>query len=177
LKRTVDPTAEVRGGVVSSIVNAMGAFQGIARGLLADRGIHELRGHAWYSLRAFLGCLDAVAKEVGPNTLYQIGRQIPAQAFYPPGMETLGEALEHLDEEYRVVHRGGELGHYRFAWTGTSSGNMICSTPYPCDFDLGVLESLSQRFEPDSAHVHVVHDGRAPCRKLGGDSCTYRITW
>lgn len=175
--RTVDPSAEVLGGIVTSIVKAMGAFQGIARGLLAERGITELREHDWYPLPAFLACLDAVAEKVGPKTLYQVGRQIPAQAFYPPGMEDLGEALEALDDAYRAVHRGADVGHYRFTWTGTRSGRMVATTPYPCDFDLGVLESLSQRFEPDSAHVHVVPDESAPCRKRGGDSCSYRVTW
>lgn len=171
----VEPTAEVLGGIVLSIVNAMGAFKAIAFGLLADRGITDPREHAWYPLPAFLSCLDAVAKQVGPMTLFQIGRQIPSQAFYPPGMTELGEVLESLDDAYLAVHRGADVGHFRFSWSGTRSGRMVSSTPYPCEFDRGVLESLGQRFEPDS--VQVVHDDLAPCRKLGGDSCTYRIAW
>ncbi len=178
VKRQPDDTgAEVLGGIVASIVNAMGAFKAIAVGLLADRGITEIRPQSWYSLTAFLSCLDAVAKDVGPNTLYQIGRQIPTQAYYPPGRNDLGEVLENLDEAYRLCHRGADVGHYRFQWTGTQSGRMVSTTPYPCEFDRGVLESLSQRFEPDSVHVHVVHDELAGCRKLGADSCTYRVSW
>ena len=177
LRKDVDSNAEVIGGIALALVNAMGAFKAIALTILEERGIAEPKPHRWYPLRGLLSCLEEIETRVGPNTLYQIGRQIPQQGYYPPGLETLEEILPALDGAYQSCHRGGEIGSYHFAFTGMSSGTMTCDAPYPCDFDRGVLEALIRRFEPEGTFVHIEHDETSPCRKLGGESCTYRIEW
>jgi hypothetical protein len=50
----------------------------------------------------------------------------------------------------------------------------VCDNPYPCDFDRGLITGFAQRFE---RQARINHDDRAPCRKTGGDSCTYVVTW
>ena len=172
-----DAGAEVLGDIALAMVNAMGAFKAIALEILAERGMAEPKPHHWYPLADLLSGLEQVATRVGPNTVYQIGRQIPDQGYYPPGLDTIAEVLQELDPAYQACHRGGDIGSYQFTFTGMSAGKMVCSTPYPCDFDRGVLESLSRRFERDDVFVHLEHDELTPCRKLGGESCTYRIDW
>jgi hypothetical protein len=51
---------------------------------------------------------------------------------------------------------------------------IIMETPYPCEFDRGLVTALAARFEP---MTKTVHDNDAPCRKKGGASCTYVVTW
>ena len=172
-----DEQVEVRGDVVLSLVNVMGAFKSLALGILSDHGIDDPQGHQWYSQQAWLDSFRAIADQVGPNTLYQIGRQIPEQAEYPPGIGSIEEALSQLDAAYRASHRGGEVGHYRYLATGLRSGRVICDNPYPCDFDRGLIDSLARHFEPIGSFVDVSHDELAPCKKHQGDSCTFVVKW
>ncbi len=175
--KAFDPSVEVRGDVVLSTINVMGAFKRIAIGILEDHGIRDLQPHRWYPQQSWLASFETIAKKVGPNTLYQIGRQITEQAHYPPGLDSLEAVFSALDAAYQECHRGGEVGTYRFAVTGVSSGLLIAENSYPCDFDRGIVESLAQRFQPRGSFADVRHDDLAPCKKLGADSCTYTVRW
>ena len=48
-----------------------------------------------------------------------------------------------------------------------------CDTPYPCDFDRGVLFGFALIFEKG---VRIEHEP-GPCRNDSFDSCTYVISW
>ena len=78
---------------------------------------------------------------------------------------------------YHMNHKGGEIGYYRFTKTGERSGVMECKNPYPCDFDMGLVQAMAQRFAPAGSHPKVVHDTTKPCRAKTGDACSYLITW
>jgi hypothetical protein len=175
--KALDPNAEVRGDVVLSTINVMGAFKRIANGILEDHGIRDLAPNRWYPQQAWLSSFETISKEVGPNTLYQIGRQITEQAHYPPGLDSIEAVFSALDDAYQECHRGGDVGAYRFMITGMRSGMLIAENAYPCDFDRGVVESLAHRFEPEGSFAEVRHDSLSPCKKLGGDSCTYTVRW
>ena len=56
-------------------------------------------------------------------------------------------------------------------------GRVLCSNPYPCEFDFGIVEHTARMFAPKGVVTSVHHDDSQPCRKKGADSCTYRITW
>lgn len=172
-----DPEVEVQGDVVLAFVNAMGAFRGIALGILADNGIKDPQSHLWYSQQAWLDAFRTIALEVGPNTLYQIGRQIPRQAHYPPGVEHIDEVFENLDSAYKLSHRGGEVGFYQFEPLGLRAGRMTCFTPYPCDFDRGLIHSLLERFAPADSLLDVRHETPGPCKRDGADLCVFQLTW
>ena len=175
--KAFSPRVEVLGEVVLSLVNVMGAFKRLALGILAEHGINDPQPDQWYSQQAWLDSFKKIAEEVGPNTLYQIGRQLPAQHFFPPGIDSIETVLGELDDAYRKTHRGGEVGHYRFQIVGMNTGKMTCDNPYPCDFDRGIIQALAERFQPAGSLVDVRHEDDAPCKKSGADSCVYTITW
>ncbi len=175
--KALDPGAEVRGDVVLSTINVMGAFKRIAIGILEDNGIRDLQPDRWYPQQAWLSSFETIAREVGPNTLYQIGRQITEQAPYPAGLDSLEAAFSALDAAYQACHRDGDVGAYRFVITGMRSAMLITENAYPCDFDRGIVESLAQRFEPEGSFADVRHDELSGCKKLGADSCTYTVRW
>ena len=101
------PKVEVLGEVVLSFVNVMGAFKRISLGILEENGIVDPKEDDWYSQQAWLDSFRKIADEVGPNTLYQIGRQLPAQHYFPPGIDSIETVLGDLDAAYRMTHRGG----------------------------------------------------------------------
>lgn len=174
------PGVEVRGDVVLSFVDVMGAFKSLAEGILEDNGIKDPSPEGWYLQQAWLNSFKTITEQIGPNTLFQLARQIPLSAGASKlygNIDTLETALFVLDEAYRSSHRGGEVGHYIFVKTGERSGQMHTMNPYPCDFDRGLLDSLTRRFEPVNPYLDVFHNDQAPCKKSGADSCTYTIAW
>ena len=171
------PGVEIMGDVAISFVEVMGAFKSLAERILSDNGIINPQPGQWYSQEAWLDSFKTIVGQIGPNTLFLLARQIPLSAPISPDIDTIEKALFSLDEAYRETHRGGEMGHYIFVKTGDRSGQMHTTNPYPCDFDRGILDALTRRFEPSNPYLDVVHHDHAPCKKRGANSCTYTITW
>ncbi|MEM9554401.1 MAG: hypothetical protein AAGC60_09090 [Acidobacteriota bacterium] len=167
---------EVSGRVVLSIIGVMGAFKTVAREILGANGLGEAQPESWYPLDRFLGCFDTVAQRIGPNTVTAIGRHISATGPAPSEVHNLEEAFNVLDEAYRREHRGGDVGHYAYIATGERSCTIVSTTPYPPNFDEGVIQALVERFEPDSL-VDVRIDHQAESRRDGGSSCTFLVNW
>lgn len=143
---------------------------------------------AWYPLDRWLAAYSAIAKEVGLNSLYTIGKKIPENAAFPPHISDIYTALAAIDVAYHMNHRKagvlmfnpetGEMiegiGHYTYRPEGDQRAVLVCENPYPCEFDRGIISAMATRFEPGSK---TVHDNEAPCRKKGGESCSYIVWW
>ena len=169
---------EVNGETVLSVLDAMGVFRNQASEILKENGVIDPTPGKWYSQQAWLNAFRYISDEVGPNTLYAIGRKIPENAQFPPDIDNIEKALSAIDIAYHMNHRNGDIGHYIFEKTGAKAGTVTCNNPYPCDFDAGIIESMAKKFKPaDSIMVMVSHDQTAGCRKNNGDSCVYKVSW
>jgi hypothetical protein len=167
----------VNGQTVLSVVKGMGSFAQTGSDILARHGIQAPDPMAWYPQQAWLDAFQEISKSIGPRTLNQIGLSIPKSAKFPPGIASVEQGLGSLDAAYHMNHRGGEIGHYTFTKTGERKGAMECRNPYPCDFDLGIIQAVVNRFAPAGAKPKIVHDASKPCRNKQGDSCTFLISW
>jgi len=167
----------VNGQTVLSVVAGMGAFKDAAIRLLERHGISNAQPTAWYPQQAWLDAFREIAQKIGAKTLQQIGRSIPRNAKFPPGIDSVEKALTSLDAAYHMNHRGGEIGHLAFTKTGPSKGTMVCQNPYPCEFDAGLIEAVANQFKPAGSMVRVDHDPSKPCRSRQGESCTYIVSW
>lgn len=174
----IPPHVEVSGNIVLAVVEVMGAFRSVAMRILEKNGIANPSSDEWYPLRSWLASFDTIVRDVGPNTLHQIGRHVANSGEIPPELlGSLHEVFGALDESYYAQHRGGgDIGHYHYIGTGERSGTMVCTTPYPSEFDRGVITALAERFEPVSL-VDVRLDTSSETRTTGGLSCTYLIQW
>ena len=183
---------EVNGETVLSVVAGMNVFRTRALRILADHGIVDPKPGHWYSQQAWLDSFKTIAETVGSLTLTAIGRRIPENAKFPPGIDGIEKALRAIDLAYHMNHRiaGTTLfnsrthemtegvGHYAYHDADEKSARMVCDNPYPCEFDFGIIEAMALRFKPsDCLFVKVTHDDSAPCRKKGHDSCTYHVRW
>ncbi|MDH3347022.1 MAG: hypothetical protein OEM02_02825 [Desulfobulbaceae bacterium] len=169
---------EVNGETVLSVLEAMSVFRAQAEKILEENGLINPEPGKWYNQQAWLNAFKYIADEIGPNTLYSIGRKVPESAQFPADIDSIEKALGAIDVAYNMNHRGGKIGHYSFELTGLKSAKITCNNPYPCDFDNGIIESMAKKFQPaDSIMVMVSHDTTASCRKNGADSCIYKISW
>ncbi|OGF58801.1 MAG: hypothetical protein A2Y62_09920 [Candidatus Fischerbacteria bacterium RBG_13_37_8] len=187
---------EVNGQTVYAIIDGMAAFKSIGKRFLLEAGIgEEVKGeykidpNGWYSHEMWLKAFERIAKEIGENTLYQIGIKIPKNAKFPPWVNNIENAIKSIDVAYHMNHRKnnvalfnqktGEIlegiGHYGFE--KVQGENMIiseCNNPYPCSFDRGIITTMAKKFESTAS---ILHDDSKPCRRKGKYSCTYTIRW
>jgi hypothetical protein len=154
----------------------------IGIGILEKRGIVDVKPESWYPLQPFLDAMKDISDKLGAHILTRVGEQIATHAKLPPGLDSLEECLAKMDDAFHMNHRGGDIGHYRYAegehMPGLKRAVMVCENPYPCSFDQGLFEGFAKRLLPGTAAGVVVrHDEAQPCRKHGADSCTFLISW
>ena len=183
---------EVNGQTVLSIVDGLGILKKQAYEILSKNGIDDPQPDKWYSQQAWLDSFYEISTKLGPELLFQIGRQIPEDADWPSQIISIEDALVSIDVAYHMNHRlKGEIlydsrtglmkegiGHYLFERINARCARMECLNPYPCDFDRGIVEAVALKFRPvDAGPISVVHDDTRSCRAKGGASCTYIVKW
>ena len=172
-RRTFAPSIEVRGGNILSMLAAMGRFRPVGEAILASHGMTAVEADGWYPLQAFVDSLENISSSIGPHTLFQIGRQIPEYIKLPPGVHSFEDVCAAFDRAFSLNHRGGDAGGVGYDLTGSRSAVIVTTTPYPCDFDRGVIQGFFQRFL--ASRVTVTPDPNQPCKGAGGRSCTYLV--
>ena len=174
--KALAPGVEVSGHSMLALLNGMDTFRRLGVEILAKNGIVNPKPGEWFRQQAWLDSFEEIADAIGPTTLHRIGREIPKSVMWPTSIEDIETGLASIDVAYHMNHRGGEIGHYRYVPGGPGRGRIICDNPYPCTFDLGIIEETARRFAT-TRRVVVRHDEEAPCRDKRGDTCTYNIRW
>jgi hypothetical protein len=181
--KSFDPAVQVAGEVVNAFREGFPQeVRGFGTSILEKYGIHEARPGEFYPVQALLDAMKKVSEDLGAQMLYRIGYQIATNAILPPGIDSLEKCLQSIDLAYHMNHRNGEIGRYEFVPGETERFlrriKMVCNNPYPRSFDVGVIEGFAMRFKPpDCVDVLVRHDETGPCRKKGGEYCTYIVSW
>jgi hypothetical protein len=169
----IPPDATVSGGNILSMLAAMGPFRRRGEQILGEHGIQEVTPEAWYPLRPYVDSLLMIGQKMGPNTLFQIGRQIPNHVPLPPGIDTFEKVMASFGMAYDMNHRGVKQGVIPFSITDSRHGTITTGTPYPCDFDRGVIQGFFTKLLSTRPTVNPVEG--LPCKARGGETCTYEI--
>lgn len=188
---------EVDGRNVRNVTDVFRLFRDAGLKPFVKRGIGTqsadgrivLDPSGWYPLGPWLEAYYEILELVGPNKVYEIGKQIPKNAPFPPHLRDARSALESLDIAYHINHRkDGQImfdaktsvmlegiGHYRYvAQREPRRALLECDDPYPCELDRGVVVSLVGRFEKGAVIEHL---DEAHCRNRGGTVCRYAVCW
>lgn len=166
----------VSGGNILSMLAAMGPFRKRGEQILQENGIdiQEMTPDGWYPLPAYVASLRAIGEKMGPNTLFQIGRQIPHHVPLPPGLDTFEKVLASFGIAFDMNHRGQQPGSITFELKNPRTASITTGTPYPCDFDRGVISGFFQHLLRLRPTVEAV--AGMPCKARGGETCTYEVT-
>lgn len=171
------PNVEVNGETVLTTVNSFPEFmRDVIAELLKKHGIESPRSGNWYSQQAWLACFKEISEQYGGHTLFEIGKKIPSNAKFPPGIDNIEKALSSINVAYQMNHRNGDIGFYKLAEHNKSERKIImhCKNPYPCDFDRGIIVSMARKFE---SPVKVRLDASKPSRKQGADDSWYIVLY
>ena len=149
------------------------------RAIFDANGLGDVDADTWYAQEAWLAALRAVGTTVGPHALRELGRHLPKTAVWPADVTTVPDAIASITDAYRLHHRGPALGAYAFERIDDRQGRVTSTTPYPCPFDVGLVEGVIREFSPTvtttaMAFVEEVGDS---CRDDGGEQCTYAVRW
>jgi hypothetical protein len=187
------PGIEVAGASIGGMLDAFQQYPSIVMKYLVQYGLvsgkmTDIDRAAWYPLDKWLEVHSAIAKDVGLNSLYTIGKKVPDYVALPPEVTDIRSVFGTLNIAYHITHRKEGVVMFDPA-TGTmldGIGDVICDfakdeqkltlkfeIPYPCEFNRGLIHAFALKFEPAA---RVVHDNNAPCRKKGGTSCTYHVS-
>jgi hypothetical protein len=190
--QSINPKVEVNGQTVLSIANGLGAMKSLGIRILGENGLTDIKPENWYPQQSWLNAFKIISEKVGVNTLYKIGTSIPYNAQFPPEINDISKALAAIDVAYHMNHRLNSkplfdpstgkmtegIGHYHYSKISDNKVEIKCDNPYPCDFDRGIIEQMTKRFKLSSSiMVKVEHDGAKGCRKKGGNSCSYLVSW
>ena len=184
------PGIEVSGATILAFTSEMEVFRRRAIIILEKHGIKNVQPDNWYPAQNYLDAFKEIFEKLGDTIIRYIGKQIPESAKWPPEIKTIEDALASIDVAYHLNHRKngkvmfdpetGEMiegiGHYKFEKIDDNSAKIICDNPYPCDFDMGIIEATASKFKPKGKLIKVIHE-EGSCRKKGDASCTYLVRW
>ena len=142
----------------------------------------------WVSMPDWIAITHEMVADVGPSTVYTIGKKITERAMVPPEIDSAAAVLMGMDVAFHMNHRRegvvmfdpqtgtmlDGIGHYQCELHADgNAATMTCSTPYPCEMDRGILAGFASRFEPAVSVSHA----SSTCRKKGDPSCVYLVQW
>lgn len=176
----LDDGVEINGQTILAMIDGVAKFsenyRDTVRRALRENGVVDPTPGEWYPQQAWLDAFGELAADLEPHILDRIGERIPAAADWPGGISSVEDGLRSIDKAYRMNHRGGEIGSYRFRSTGDREGVVTCDNPYPCPFDRGIIRAVARDHAPVGGFVFVEETGEE-CRRTGGESCTYTVHW
>lgn len=167
------PDAQVSGSDVLSMLAATGAFRKTAEQLLADHAIVDVHPGEWYSLSAYAAAMHDLEHRVGPNAVFRMGKEISNQIALPPGIDTFEKVAASFGTAFALNHRNAGTGGIDHEITAPDSATIVSGTPYPCDFDRGVILGFFQKL----LHItpHYQHDTLL-CKKKGAAVCVHYVS-
>jgi hypothetical protein len=169
-----DRTATVRAANVRATLDAFKLTPSMGRHLMERHQLKldDLRPDNLVLVQRWLDALLEIQNQVGSNVLRQVGAHIIENADFPPNFPDIPSILLALDEIYHLNHRG-EVGHYRVS--KGSGGKIVvrCETPYPRQFERGLIEGIC-RHRRGAGRRFVVDYADGPA---GGDlTCTLTVS-
>ncbi len=138
-----DSTATVRGANVRATLDAFQLLPSVGSSLLARHHLQleDLRADRFVPIQHWLDTLREIASSVGPSVMRKVGSHVFENADFPPALADVESILLSLDEIYHLNHRG-EVGHYHSTRAGDGSITVRCETPYPREFERGLVEGI-----------------------------------
>jgi len=165
--------SEVSGQVMLDSIHAMGRA---ARSVVNKHIIGELDPDGWYPQQTWLDILREAADEMQLDLL-TIGNRVAANFQMPDGAFSLSRLLELVEDSYHTTHRHADPVHVSATQVAEREVHIVDNSPYPDEFQYGVIFGLFQKLMPMDANLTVRYDDGAPTRSDGADATTYIVTW
>jgi hypothetical protein len=175
-----DPSVQVRGSAILTFTELLELHRPDTVEILDNYKLRKPQPEEWYPQKSWLDALKEISKRIGPTTLYVMGTKIYNLVNWPTEANDLQRTLMAIDRQHQMNHRNGKSGncHLTVFESEGHHAKVTSDTPYPCDFERGIIMSIVMHFKGENPHsLWVVHENPYSCRNRGADSCTYLIRW
>ncbi len=164
-----DPQATVRAANVTATLAAFRLLPDVGRRLIErhELPVDDLRADRFIPVQRWLDALREIQGAVGPKKVREVGRLIIEKADFPPVFSDAMAILEALDQIYHLNHNG-DVGHYRIKRLGPNAIEIRCETPYPKDFEWGLVEGICSHPRANGRYAVEFE----PAKKPGDLTCT-----
>ena len=180
---------EVRAKSAKNVADSSGFFKPLFESFAKSMNILSVDPDGWMSRDVAFKSFSFFSKLLGPNALYRMGKSVGKNILTIKLIDTFDQAVLNLDKVYHLNHRQdgkvmydietGEIidtiGHYNTFKITDNEFRVEVSSPYPCEFDRGLIEEYVRKYIGNK-DVHVRHKPGSPCKKNGMDICSYTIT-
>lgn len=167
---------EVLGQAILAVVNSVESGRETMLNFLRRNGIIDLLPDRWYSLDKYLMAYQELAQSMGNGIFYVMGL-VTIENLFPESIKSLDKGLQKVDELYRINHQGLGIGCYKLVEFDYAdrSAVMKCNTPYPVEFNNGIITAVLKRFQPNSTSKCIATLGNDQGAPLS--TVNYLITW
>ena len=177
-KNSSSGCAEINGDIVTKVIEALGPYKSKGFKILTENGILSPQPGKWYNQQAWLNAFKTIASQLGNATLFEVGQKVPESTYFPDEIKDIHHALSLIDIIHKMNFRNGDFGGYNYKKTGERSGKIICTTPYPDNFDKGIILTVARKYKSDDPFMITIEiDEKMTSRSTGGDSTTFILTW
>jgi hypothetical protein len=158
------------------MLNSIQAMGRAARRVVNKHIIGELDPSGWYPQQTWLDILRDAAEEMQLDLL-TVGNRVASSLPMPDCVFSLGRLLELVEDNYQTTHRHTDTVRVTATQIGDREVHIVDNSPYPDEFQYGMIFGLFQRLMPMDANLTVRYDESAPTRRDGADTTTYIVTW
>jgi hypothetical protein len=140
-----DPEAMVRALNVRATLDAFDIVPDAAKKIARAHQLplDDLKPDQFVRVQNWLNALKEIHGKIGPVLVRQVGAKIIENAEFPPHFDTVESVLLALDQIYYLNHKGN-VGHYNATKQPDGSVIVCCETPYPRDFERGLVEGITR---------------------------------
>lgn len=164
---------EYSGAALNSFIKGLNQSPAVIERILKPYGMKTIDPEQWYPLDQARAIYYDLEREVGSNTLYNVGIQMIESAPFPPEIDDVPTVLQSLNHAYVMNVRGPQIGGIDVEFDSDDSALVIFSTPFPCHLEKGIVVGCCQKFHATPLLEHEA-DG---CRDDGAEACHYRVSW
>lgn len=182
-----NPMVQVHLNGINAIVNSMENGKDTRLEILKNNNIDINNSDNWFFQQDVLNAFKDIATRLGNMNLFVIGKAIIDNVKFPL-IENLEKGLSSIDIAYHLTHRldgkvmfdnisgkmtNGIIGNYKLTMFDENKriAEMVCDTPYPSEFERGIITQILRNFKPvgarENVETHINID----------ESCTYNISW
>jgi hypothetical protein len=143
--RCPDLTATVRAANVRATLDAFKLVPSLGARLIAKHRlpVDDLRPDKTVPVQNWLDALAEIQSSVGPEVVRSVGAAIIENADFPPAFSSVESVLLALNDIYHLNHTG-EVGNYIVRTLDDGSIEVACETPYPRNFERGLVEGITR---------------------------------
>ncbi|WP_264792448.1 hypothetical protein [Aureispira anguillae] len=144
--------------------------------ILTKEGIPDPQLTEWYPVQKVSNFYKTVAKEFGPNTLFDIGKAAFNNISLPEGLTTLEEFLEVLNIIYNTGYRNGYIGFIKMVSHNRAKKEVVIQsyTPYVNELIRGSLTAFIRKYKMS---VRVIRDEEKSTIERGFENNWYTVTY